>query len=282
MILVTLGTQDKSFDRLLKAIDKEIENKNIKEKVIVQAGYTKYKSDNMKIFDLVSEEELEKLVKKCDLLITHGGVGSILLGIRNNKKVISAARLKKYGEHTNDHQKQIIKEFKKLGYITELDDFNKLKKIIEEAKSKEPVKFKSNNAKFVKNIEKYIEEDNNTSWLNKFRNISSFGYQGVILSFINLFFFCLFYSKYNVYLNVMISYLLTLFINIIFNKLLDIKSKIKETVIIEITNLILSLDLIYIFKNIINFNLIYSKLIINIFIMIISLFIIKLFFRKKD
>lgn len=32
MILVTLGTQDKSFDRLLKAIDKEIENKNIKEK----------------------------------------------------------------------------------------------------------------------------------------------------------------------------------------------------------------------------------------------------------
>ena len=31
MILVTLGTQDKSFDRLLKAIDKEIENKNIKE-----------------------------------------------------------------------------------------------------------------------------------------------------------------------------------------------------------------------------------------------------------
>ena len=63
MILVTLGTQDKSFDRLLKAIDKEIENKNIKEKVIVQAGYTKYKSDNMKIFDLVSEEELVKLVR---------------------------------------------------------------------------------------------------------------------------------------------------------------------------------------------------------------------------
>ena len=86
MILVTLGTQDKKFDRLLKAIDKEIENKNIKEKVIVQAGYTKYKSNNMEIFDLVSEEKLEKLIKQCDLLITHGGVGSILLGIRNNKK----------------------------------------------------------------------------------------------------------------------------------------------------------------------------------------------------
>ena len=40
MILVTLGTQDKSFDRLLAAIDKAIENKIIKDKVIVQACLT--------------------------------------------------------------------------------------------------------------------------------------------------------------------------------------------------------------------------------------------------
>ncbi len=38
MILVTLGTQDKQFFRLLKAIDDEIEKGNIKDKVIVQAG----------------------------------------------------------------------------------------------------------------------------------------------------------------------------------------------------------------------------------------------------
>ena len=40
MILVTLGTQDKSFSRLLEAIDREIENGTIKEKVVVQAGLT--------------------------------------------------------------------------------------------------------------------------------------------------------------------------------------------------------------------------------------------------
>ena len=43
MIFVTLGTQDKSFKRLLKAVEREILNGNIKEKVVVQAGYTKYK-----------------------------------------------------------------------------------------------------------------------------------------------------------------------------------------------------------------------------------------------
>ena len=52
MIFVTLGTQDKSFERLLKAIDKEIEKGTIKDKVVVQAGYTKYESKNMEIFEI--------------------------------------------------------------------------------------------------------------------------------------------------------------------------------------------------------------------------------------
>ena len=81
MILVTLGTQDKSFVRLLEAIEKEINNGNIKDKVIVQAGYTKFESKNMVIYDLIPYEKFDKLVKECDLLITHGGVASILNGI---------------------------------------------------------------------------------------------------------------------------------------------------------------------------------------------------------
>ena len=53
MILVTLGTQDKSFKRLLEAIDKQINAGKIKDKVVVQAGLTKYSSDNMEIFDFI-------------------------------------------------------------------------------------------------------------------------------------------------------------------------------------------------------------------------------------
>ena len=108
MILVTLGTQDKSFERLLKALDKAVKKGKIKEKIMVQAGCTKYKSKNMEIFDLTSPEELDELVRKCSLLITHGGVGSILNGIKYNKPIIAAARLSEYKEHTNDHQKQIL------------------------------------------------------------------------------------------------------------------------------------------------------------------------------
>ena len=108
MILVMLGTQNNSFHRLLEEIDKLIKENMIKEEVIVQAGYTKYETNNMKIIDLMPKEELEELQDKADLIITHGGVGSIISSLEKGKKVIAITRLHKYGEHVNDHQKEIV------------------------------------------------------------------------------------------------------------------------------------------------------------------------------
>ena len=158
LILVTLGTQDKKFYRLLDAVQKQIDCNVIKDKVIVQAGCSSdYKSNDMEIFDLIPMEEFDKLISECDLLITHGGVGSIITGLKNNKKVIAAARLKQYGEHTNDHQLQIIENFSNSGYILNLNDFDKLGDLIKSAKTFKPKKYKSNTNNFIKLIKKEIE-----------------------------------------------------------------------------------------------------------------------------
>ena len=159
MIFVTLGTQDKGFPRLLDAIEKQIENGNIKEKVIVQAGLTEYQSKNMQIHKLIPMEEFDKYVRECDLLITHAGVGSIMTGLKNNKKVIAAARLKEFGEHNNNHQIQIATQFSKLGYILYLEDFDKLDKLLKEAKSFKPNKYKDNNKNFIKIVEDFINNN---------------------------------------------------------------------------------------------------------------------------
>jgi len=166
MILVTLGTQDKKFTRLLDAVQKQIDNGNIKDEVIVQAGCTKYESKDMKIFDLIDQEEFKKLISECDLLITHGGVGSILTGLKNNKKVIAAARLSKYKEHMNDHQLQIIEKFTKSGYILELNDFDKLDEVIKKSKKFKPKKYQSNTDNMVKLISDYIDNDNKKKKIN--------------------------------------------------------------------------------------------------------------------
>ena len=158
MIFVTLGTQDKPFNRLLDAVQKQIDNKKIKGKVIVQAGCTKFESKDMEIFDLIPMEEFEKNISECDILITHGGVGSIVDALKRGKVVIAAARLEKYGEHVNDHQLQIIKNFSEAGYIIALNDFDKLDEAVKLAKKFKPNKYKSNTENMIKLVEKLINE----------------------------------------------------------------------------------------------------------------------------
>ena len=159
MILVTLGTQDKPFTRLLDAVLREIEKGNIKDEVIVQAGCTNYETDKMKIFDLIPMEEFDTLMKKCDLLITHGGVGSIITGLKCNKKVIAVPRLAKYGEHVNDHQKQIIEKFSANGNIIGIENLDDLGEALKKVKKFKPKKYKSNTNNMISLIEKIIDEN---------------------------------------------------------------------------------------------------------------------------
>lgn len=158
MILVTLGTQDKPFTRLLYAIQREIDNGNIKDKVVVQAGCTKYDTKDMEIFDLIPLEDFDKLMGECDLLITHGGVGSIITGLKKDKKVIAVPRLAKYGEHINDHQKQIIEKFDEAGNIIGVSDLDNLSKYLKKVKKFKPKKYKSNTNNMIKLVEKLIDE----------------------------------------------------------------------------------------------------------------------------
>lgn len=158
MILVTLGTQDKTFVRLLDEIDKLINKGIIKDKVIVQAGFTKYSSKNMEIFDLIPQDEFNNLMSKADLVITHGGVGNIISALEKNKKVIAVPRLAKYKEHINDHQTQIIAKFNALGYIIGLQDVDELDMALKKVKKFKPQKFVHDNSKMLNLVSQLIDK----------------------------------------------------------------------------------------------------------------------------
>ena len=158
MILVLLGTQNNDFHRLLEEVKKNIELGNISEEVIVQAGFTKYNSKYMKIFNMIPKDDLENLVNKANLIITHAGIGSIEMSLEKGKKVIAVPRLKKYGEHINDHQQDIEKRFNEKGFLIGIDNVKFLGEAIEKSKNFKPVKYENNNEdKIVNIIKTYIE-----------------------------------------------------------------------------------------------------------------------------
>lgn len=157
MILVTLGTQDKPFKRLVKEIDNLVKTKKIKDEVIMQVGLTPYDGP-IKHFDFVNDEEMDLLVEKCDLLITHAGVGMLLKGMSYNKKIIAVPRLKKYHEHLNNHQLEITNDFVQRGAILSVTDIKDLEKTIKQSKKFIPTPLALNTKEITDTIEEFIEK----------------------------------------------------------------------------------------------------------------------------
>ncbi len=152
MILVTLGTQKQQFIRLLNYI----ENSKINDEIIVQAGFTKFKSNKMKIFDFIDYEKMNNYIEKADLIITHAGTGSIVSALKKGKKVIACARKKEYLEHVDDHQEEILDVFYEEGYILKIDDNIDLDLVIKDSNNFKPKKFVSNTNKFIELLKKEI------------------------------------------------------------------------------------------------------------------------------
>jgi UDP-N-acetylglucosamine transferase subunit ALG13 len=158
LIFVVLGTHELPFDRLLKEIDKQILAGTIKEKVLVQAGHTKYRSGSMEFFDFTTYEHMAYLYKNANLIVTHGGTGSITMGMKMGKKVIAVPRLIKYGEHNDDHQLEIVKQFRETGHILAWNEPEDFSEVLYQAESFQPKPFRSGNKKIISLIQEFIDE----------------------------------------------------------------------------------------------------------------------------
>jgi UDP-N-acetylglucosamine transferase subunit ALG13 len=117
MIFVVLGTWEMPFTRPLAEIEDACRRGLIQQPVVVQCGRTSYASSCMELVPFFGKEELEQKYEQAELVICQAGVGSIMLGLKKRKKVISIARLSRFEEHIDDHQLEILDVFTKSGAV---------------------------------------------------------------------------------------------------------------------------------------------------------------------
>lgn len=157
MIFVALGTQKFQLNRLLMKIDSLIEKGIIVDEVFAQIGESDYIPQRYEYEKFIGKEQFEEKISKCDILITHGGVGTIVAGLKRNKKVIVFPRLKKYGEHVDEHQLEIAKSFSQLNYVLECDDADDLEKVLCECEEKEFSQYVSQREVVVGTIQEFLD-----------------------------------------------------------------------------------------------------------------------------
>lgn len=152
MIFVSVGTHKQQFDRLLKEIDFLIEKKIIKEEVLAQTGHSTFKPKNFKFKKFMQLDEFDKNLKKCSLFITHAGEGNIGTALQMEKKMIIIPRMKKFGEHTNDHQLELAEAIKKEKQAIVIKNEKEIENALEDVK-----KIKIKQPKHAKNIIELID-----------------------------------------------------------------------------------------------------------------------------
>ncbi|MBT7402207.1 hypothetical protein HN777_00255 [Candidatus Woesearchaeota archaeon] len=150
-IFVTVGTG--KFETLVKEID-NIAPK-LKDKITIQIGSGKYIPKNCEWFRFAPK--LQKFYKENDLLIGHGGPGTVFEILDTKKRFIACANMNRTDKmHQVEFLRAISKETKSLIYCSKL---NEMFKTIQIAKKTKFEKYKKPKSWIDKTVREFIDEN---------------------------------------------------------------------------------------------------------------------------
>jgi UDP-N-acetylglucosamine transferase subunit ALG13 len=133
LIVVLTGTGPGSFERLICPID-ELARRQQWE-VFVQLGYTPFEPKWCRFERFVEKHRLRQMISKAELVVTHGGFGSMRDALSFGKPVVAVPRRVNFGEVQDDHQMELVDELEKKGLVIKVNDVTGLEQAIEEART---------------------------------------------------------------------------------------------------------------------------------------------------
>ncbi len=153
--LVTVGTI-MPFDRMVSGVEKLLQEQKIQEPIAAQTGESTTSFQGIDSFVSCSFEELNQRMENADVVICHGGSGSILGALKAGAHVVAMARKPEFKEHYDDHQKDITGAFEAMGLISVAKDEYDLLRAIEEAKARPRKTVNIDPAEYVRAVRKFI------------------------------------------------------------------------------------------------------------------------------
>ncbi|MCP9849452.1 glycosyltransferase [Cyanobium sp. Morenito 9A2] len=116
MILVTVGTEKFPFNRLMRWIERLIDDDLIgEEELVVQYGTCTFIPSGAKVYRLLREQDFEALVRRARVVMAHCGEGTVLLLDGLQTPYILVPRSQRYQEHVDDHQLELAQALGSIG-----------------------------------------------------------------------------------------------------------------------------------------------------------------------
>ena len=158
-VFVTVGTREEPFTRLIKGVEDLVKRGVIREKVIVQAGHTKYSSDHVEVFDFCMPEKIDELILNARYVITQESAGIGTQCLKNRTKFIVMPRDYQFGElpTKSDMKEDLHCKLEELGYTKVVSNTTELEKAIVNI-DRLKIGFDFNNSMAISQLQKTMEE----------------------------------------------------------------------------------------------------------------------------
>lgn len=102
---MTVGMHNAPFDRLVRAADEMASL--IEEPVVIQRGVSRYTPMFGQYVDFTGEVQMQAWMSQVRAVVSHAGAGSILSALKAGKPLVLVPRLRRFGEHVDDHQLEL-------------------------------------------------------------------------------------------------------------------------------------------------------------------------------
>jgi UDP-N-acetylglucosamine transferase subunit ALG13 len=128
---VTVGNATQAFDRLLLAVAAITDR--LPRPIVVQRGHSRVLNASWINVDFLDMDEFERLLQRSQVVIMHGGAGSIIRALEFGKIPIVMPRRANLGEHVDDHQFEFVSEMERGGYVCVANEPGELAEAIHRA-----------------------------------------------------------------------------------------------------------------------------------------------------
>jgi len=130
VILVTVGTNEAPFDRLLQAVAAL----STSEEIVVQHGSSAIVPANAaRTYDFLLFDDLVREMRASRVVVTHAGIGSIMTALSCGRRPVVAARLVANREAVDDHQLPVARRLQEAGLVTLVEDLARLEDALAKA-----------------------------------------------------------------------------------------------------------------------------------------------------
>jgi UDP-N-acetylglucosamine--N-acetylmuramyl-(pentapeptide) pyrophosphoryl-undecaprenol N-acetylglucosamine transferase len=144
------------FPRLVDIVAEANRRGAIPEDVLIQTGTGGARPEGMETVETLPFDVVQETLRDADIVICHGGTGSLITALKAGCRVIAVPRRFALGEHYDDHQAEIVSAFHARGLLEIADTADELVAALARVRTREPVRATTDPSALIEFLRTYI------------------------------------------------------------------------------------------------------------------------------